>query len=133
MESNDSIINIGITLTSISLLIAGIGMINLAISAGTACTLSSGNKILHRLIMRKYKKLKKNYEKDQNTTIIFDKLYRKSLQDNVIEKNEYKSLCNILTKCFDETKTNVFHKHEHKYQINFFATINSNFNLEFKK
>ena len=70
----------------------------LPISAGIACTLSLGNKILHKLIINKYNKYKKLYERDQLTIKSFDKLYRKSLQDNVIDKNEYESLCNIFTK-----------------------------------
>ena len=35
---------------------------------------------------------KKEYEKDQHTIKSFEKLYRKSLQDNLIDKNEYESL-----------------------------------------
>ena len=34
----------------------------------------------------------------------FDKLYRKSLQDNIIDKNEYESLGNFFTKYVDENK-----------------------------
>ena len=44
--------------------------------------------------MNKYNKYKKQYEKDQQTIKSFDNLYRKSLQDNVIEKSEDESLCN---------------------------------------
>ena len=54
--------------------------------------------------MQKYNKYKKLYEKDQQTIKAFDKLYRKSLQDNMIDKNEYESLCNISTRFVDETK-----------------------------
>ena len=83
-------------------------MIILPISAGIACTLSLGNKILHKLIISKYNKYKKLYERDQNTIKSFDKLYRKSLQDNVIDKTEYESLCNIFTKYVDENKNESF-------------------------
>ena len=38
----------------------------------------------------------------------FDKLYRKSLQDNIIDKTEYDSLCNIFTKYVDENKNESF-------------------------
>ena len=48
--------------------------------------------------MQKYNKYKKRYEKDQQTIISPDKLYRKSLHDNVIDKIDYESLCNIFTK-----------------------------------
>ena len=46
----------------------------------------------------------KIYEKDQQTIKSFDKLYRKSLQDKVIDKIEYESLCNSFINCLDETK-----------------------------
>ena len=108
LESVDSIVIIGATSTSITLSITGMGLIILPISAGIACTLSLGNKILHKLIINKYNKYKKQYEKDQNTIQSFDKLYRKSLQDNVIDKTEYESLCNNFTKYIDQNKNESF-------------------------
>ena len=48
LESVDSIVIIAATSTSITLSITGIGLIILPISAGIACTLSLGNKILHK-------------------------------------------------------------------------------------
>ena len=95
LESVDSIVIIAATSTSITLSVTGMGLIILPISAGIAGTLSLGNKVLHKLIINKYNKYKKLYERDQNTIESFDKLYRKSLQDNVIDKNEYDSLCKI--------------------------------------
>ena len=47
LESVDSIIIIAATSTSITLSITGIGLIVLPISAGVACGISLGNKILH--------------------------------------------------------------------------------------
>ena len=108
LESADSIVIIGATSTSITLSITGVGLIILPISAGVACALSLGNKILHKLIINKYNKYKKQYERDQNTIKSFDKLYRKSLQDNVIDKTEYDSLCNIFTRYIDENKNESF-------------------------
>ena len=67
LESVDSITIIGATLTSITLSITGVGLIILPISAGIACGLSLGSKILHKLIINKYNKYKKLYERDQNT------------------------------------------------------------------
>ena len=107
LESADSIVIIGATSTSITLSITGVGLIILPISAGVACALSLCNKILHKIIINKYNKYKKQYERDQNTIKSFDKLYRKSLQDNVIDKNEYESLCNIFTK-YVENKNESF-------------------------
>ena len=108
LESVDSIVIIGATSTSTTLSVTGIGLIVLPISAGIACALSLGNKILHKLIINKYNKYKKQYERDQNTIRSFDKLYRKSLQDNVIKKTEYESLCNIFTRYVDENKNESF-------------------------
>ena len=108
LESVDSIVIIATTSTSITLSITGIGLIVLPISAGIACTLSLGNKVLHKLIINKYNKYKKQYERDQQTIKSFDKLYRKSLQDNVIVKKEYESLCNIFTRYVDGNKNEPF-------------------------
>ena len=108
LESVDTIVIIGATSTSITLSVTGIGLIVVPISAGIACTLSLGNKVLHKIIINKYNKYKKLYERDQLTIKSFDKLYRKSLQDNVIDKTEYESLCNIFTKYVDENKNESF-------------------------
>ena len=104
LESVDSIIIIGATSTSIFLSITGVGLNILPISAGIACILSLGNKVLQKLFLNKYIKYKKQYERDQQTFKSFDNLYRKSLQDNIIDKTEYESLCNIFTKYNDENK-----------------------------
>ena len=108
LESIDSIVIIAATSTSITLSVTGIGLIVLPISAGIACGLSLGNKVLHKLIINKYNKYNKQNERDQQTNKSFDKLYRKSLQDNVIDKNEYESFCNIFTKYVDENKNESF-------------------------
>ena len=78
LESVDSIVIIGATSTSITLSITGIGLIILPISAGILCAVSLGNKVLHKLIINKYNKYKKQYDRDQQTSKSFDKLYRKS-------------------------------------------------------
>ena len=108
LESVDSIVIIAATSTSIILSVTGFGLIILPISAGIACGLSLGNKVLHKLIINKNNKYKKLYERDQNTNNSFDKLYRKSLQDNIIDKTEYENLCKIFTKYVDENKNGSF-------------------------
>ena len=110
LESLDTIVIIGATSTSITLSITAIGLIILPISDGIACTLSLDYKVLHKLIMSKYTEYKKRYERDQQTIQSFDKLYRKSSQDNVIDKTEYEGLCNIFTKYLEETKNESFLK-----------------------
>ena len=121
LESVDSIVIIGATSTSITLSITGIGLIILPISAGLACTLSLGNKVLHKLIINKYNKYKKQYERDQQTIISFGKLYRKSLQDNIIDKTEYESLCNVFTKYVGQSKNEFFLYMNIKIKLNFFS------------
>ena len=108
LESVDSIVIIATTLTSITLSITGVGLIILPISAEIACTLSLGNKVLHKLIIKRYNKYKKLYERDQQTIKSFDKFYRKSSQDNIINKTEYESLCKIFTEYVDENKNESF-------------------------
>ena len=58
--------------------------------------------------MQKYNIYKKLYENVQQTIKSFHKLYRKSLQDNIIDKIEYESLCNLFTRYVDETKNESF-------------------------
>ena len=53
LELIDSIVIIGATSTSITLSVTGVGLIILPISAGIACTLSLGNKVLHKSIRNK--------------------------------------------------------------------------------
>ena len=108
LESVDSIVIIGATSTSITFSITGIGLIILPISGGIACGLSLGNKIFHKLIINKYNKYKKQYERDQNTIKSFDKLNRNSIPDNIFDKAEYENLCNIFTRYVDENKNESF-------------------------
>ena len=112
LESVDTIVIIGATPTSITLSVIGIGLIVLPISAGLACSLSLGNKVLLKLIMNNCNKNKEQYEKDQQTINPFDEIYRKPSQDNVIDKTEYGSLCNIFTNSLEETKNESFLKNE---------------------
>ena len=117
LKSFDTFVIIAGTSSSITLSITGIGLIAIPISTATACGLSIGNKVLYEIIINKYNKYKKLYERDQNTIKSFDKLYRKSLQDNVIDKNEYESLCNSFT---NYVEMNLFYKYEYKNKIKFF-------------
>ena len=91
LESVDSIIFIEATSTSMALSRTGMGLNILPITAGIACTISSSNKVLHKLTLYKHKYKSQN-DKDQQTIKSFDKLYRKSLQNNVVDKTEYESL-----------------------------------------
>ena len=123
LETVDSIVIIGAASTSITLSVTGFGLIILPISAGTACFLSLGNKILHKLIINKYNKYKKQYERDQQTIKSFDNLYRKCLQDNVNDKNEeLKVYVIFLLNMLMKTKMNLFYKLEHIHNIKLFQS-----------
>ena len=106
--SVDTFVNIGATSTSITLSITGIGLKILPKLARKGCTLSSGNKALHKLIINKDNKYKKHYQKEQQLKKSFDKLEKKSLQDNLIDKNEYDSPCIFFTTYLDETRNESF-------------------------
>ena len=109
-ESVDTIVIIGATSTSITLSITGVDSIVLPISAGIAWTLSLGNHILHKLIIKKNKKCDRQYRKDQETIKSFVELYRKSLEDNLINKDENQSLCKTFTNYLEETTNDSFSK-----------------------
>ena len=79
-------------------------MIAIPISSGRACGLTISKKVIYEIVKQKINKYKKQDERDQLTIKSFDKFYKKSLQDNVIDKTENKSLGNIFTKYVDETK-----------------------------
>ena len=78
---------------------------------------------MNEIVVQKYNKYKKQYENDQQTIKSFDKMYRKSLQDNLIDENEYESLCNIFTKYLDETKTEVMDEF-YLFTQNFLLDVN---------
>ena len=44
--------------------------------------------------MQRYKTSKKPYQKNQQTIKYFDKFYKKTLQDNRFDEDDYESLCN---------------------------------------
>ena len=108
LKSFDTFVIIATTSSSITLSLTGIGLIVITISTATACGLSIGNNLLYEIIINKNNKYKKLYERDQQTIKSFDNLYRKSLQDNVIDKTEYDGLCNIFIKYVDENKNESF-------------------------
>ena len=58
--------------------------------------------------MSKYSKHKKQSQEDQQSIKVFDTLYRKSLQDNLIDKIEYGPLCKMLSRCVDQKKKEFF-------------------------
>ena len=104
LKSFDTFVIIATTSSSTTWSVIGIALIAIPISTATACTLSISNNVIYDVNVDKYNKYKKQYEKDQQTIKYFDKLYRKSLQNNIIDKNEYEKLCNTFTNCLEEAK-----------------------------
>ena len=102
LKSFDTSVTTATTSSSITISLTGIGLIVIPISTATACGLSIGIKIIYELIINKYNKYKKQYDRDQLTIKFFDKFHRNFLQDNVIDKNEYESVCNVFTKYVEE-------------------------------
>ena len=122
LKSFVTFVIIAMTSSSITLSLTGIGLIVITISTASACALSIGNEVLYELIINKYNKYKKQYERDQQTIKTFDKLYRKSLQDNIFDKSEYESLSNIFTKYVEENKNESFFINMNiKIKLNFFS------------
>ena len=108
LKSIDTFVNNATTSSSLTLSLTGIGLIAIPISTATACGLSIVNKVVHEVIINKYNKYEKQNGRDEQTTEAFDKLNRKSLQDNLFDKNEYESPCNIFTKYVDEKRNESF-------------------------
>ena len=88
MKPFDTIGIIATTSSSITVCVTGIRLIATPTSAATSCGLPIGNKVIYEINIQKYKEYKKQDENDQQTIKSFDKLYRKSLQDNIFDKNE---------------------------------------------
>ena len=74
LKSFDTFVITATTSSSITLSLAGIGLIVIPISTTSACALSVGNKVLYEIIKNKHNKYKKLYEKDQQTIRSFDKI-----------------------------------------------------------
>ena len=108
IKSFDTFVIVATTSSSITLSLTGIGLLVIPITTASTCALSIGNKVIYEIIINKYNKYKKHSRRDQQTIKIFDKIYRKSLQDNVIDKIEYESLCDVFTKCPNENKNESF-------------------------
>ena len=58
-------------------------------------------KKLYEVFKQKNNKYKKQLDKDQQTIKSFEKLFRKPLQDSILDKDVYEPLCNFLNKYVD--------------------------------
>ena len=108
LKSFDTIVIIATTFSFITLSPPGIRLITIPISSGIACGLRISKKVIDEIFMLNYNKYKKPYENDQQSIKSFNNLYRKTLQDNVINRDEYQVLCNVFTKHLHGTKIGFF-------------------------
>ena len=121
LKSFHTIAIIARTSSSITLSVTGIGLIAIPISTATACGLSITNKVLYEIVMQKYNKYKKLYEKiNKQLNLLRNyiaKVYRIIWLTKVNMKVYVTFLLNILMK----QKMNLFHKHEYQKKIIFFS------------
>ena len=120
LKSVDAFVIITTTWSLITLSLTGIELMAIPISITLTCGLSFGNKVIYEKIIYKYNTSKTQYEKDKQTNIIFDKNYRKSIQDNKIDKLSMKVYVNFLLNIWKKQKLNLFYKHDHKTKIKLF-------------
>ena len=101
-----------------------IGLILIPISTATACGFSIGKKIFYDVIINKYDKYRGQFEKDQHTMKSYnlDKFYRKSLQDNVIDKKNMNLYVLFLLNIWKAQKMNLLYKYEYKDKIKLFQS-----------
>ena len=64
-NSLGTVLTIVSTTTSVTLSVVGIGLVVVPLSARIACSLSLANKKSYKIMFKKYKKHKKQYERDQ--------------------------------------------------------------------
>ena len=88
LEAFDTFVIIASTTVSNTFSLTGIALIVIPISTGVACGLTFSNKVAFEIVMRKYNRYENQFEKDHQTIKSFDKLYSRSLQDNLIGKSE---------------------------------------------
>ena len=88
LKTFDTFVNIATTSSSFTLSLTGISLIAIPISNCLASGLTISNRIVFEMSMQRYSKYRKQCDKDHKTIKSFDKFYRNSLQDNVIDESE---------------------------------------------
>ena len=85
LESFDTFLIFATTSTSVTLSVTNIALTVDQLSSGVACGLPISNKIIYEIVMQKYNKVKKPFQRAQETISSFDKLYREGLLDIVVD------------------------------------------------
>ena len=107
---------------SLKISVARLSLINISKPTAAACGSLKSKKVRFEIVIQKYNEHKKYYEGDQQTTAPFDKFYSKSLQDTLIDKNEYETLCKNFTSMsiWMERKVNLCYEQSENNKIVFF-------------
>ena len=92
LNTVDSLVIISTTSTSITFSITGFGIITIPIIAGIGCGITITSKIICEYLKTREKFYLENYTLSHITLQEFRKLHQKSLEDNVIDQNEYKKV-----------------------------------------
>ena len=92
----DSIIIISSTATSVTFAVTGFGVFTIPIIAGIrGWSVTITSKVLFEYIKTREKHYLEKYTLSHNTLQDFRKLHQKSLEDNVIDQNEYKKFTDM--------------------------------------
>ena len=106
LNTIDSVVIIGFTSTSITFSLTGFGIITIPIIAGIGCGITITSKIICEYLKTKEKSYLEKYTLSYNTLQDFKKLHQKSLEDNVLDQNEYKRFTDIYVNYQTESKIN---------------------------
>ena len=121
LKSIDAFVFLATTSNSITLSLTRVELIAIPISSCIACGLAISKKVLYKMNTKKTSKVEKVKKKrDQQTIKSFDKLYRKSLIDNVLIKMKIKVCVIDILIILMKIIMNLFCKNEHKSKIKLF-------------
>ena len=95
--SIDAITVVGVTSTSITLSLTGVGLLTIPIASGFAAGLCVSGKILHGYFCSIQTKNEKKHSLATKTLVDFSSLYKNSLKDGVIDQDEYNKLIRTST------------------------------------
>jgi len=102
LQTIDTLIILGVTSTSVTLSVTGVGIIIVPISAGVGGFLGISSKLISEYLKRREKYHLKKYTLSLKTLEDFQKLHSKCLEDSKIDQNEYKKLTETYNKYKDE-------------------------------
>ena len=103
----ESVVVIGTTSTSIVVGLAGLAPFIIPIAAGGGISATMLNRIINETIKVREKKYLKMYTLTNKYLQEFMVFHKKALEDNEIDQNEYKKLCEIFNTYVDKKKENM--------------------------